>query len=115
VTDKTAEPHLIGDMTDEEIQEWKNSRNGIPGLYFAAATAEGIRQGKPGPGQEIYGAEIRKWLFTSADGMPVAHFESAMNMLVEKKMVQVVEVKKGRKVEKFYYVAGRDPMPRAAG
>jgi hypothetical protein len=101
---------LIGDMTDEEIQEWKNSRGGVPGMYFAGATAEDIRQGKFSPGQEIYKMEVREWLFRGADGMSPKTFENAMNMLIEKKMVQVVKKKSGRIWEKFYYVAGGEPL-----
>jgi hypothetical protein len=103
--------NLIGDITDEEIQEWKNSRNGIPGMYFAGATAEDIRQGKYAPGQEIYGAEVRKWIINiNPEGMSSATFENAMNMLVEKKMVQVAKKKSGRKWEKLYYVASGETV-----
>jgi hypothetical protein len=99
--------NLIGDITDDEIQEWKNSRNGGRAMRFAASTAEDIRQGEYAPGQEIYGAEVRKWIVDiNPEGMPAATFEKAMNLLVEKKMVRVVIKKEGRKVEKFYYVAG---------
>jgi hypothetical protein len=31
--------NLIGDLTDEEIQEWRNSRNGGRAMIFAAFTA----------------------------------------------------------------------------
>jgi hypothetical protein len=41
------------DISDEEISEWKQT----PGLYFAAYTAECIRDGKYDNGQEIYPLE----------------------------------------------------------
>jgi len=95
----------IGDITDEEIQEWKTSSGDVPGMYFAGLAAEAIRKGTYSPGQEIYGTVARRWLCDGADGMSPKTFESAMKMLAEKNMVRVVKKRSTWGWEKFYYVA----------
>lgn len=97
--------NLIGDITDEEIQEWKDSDNGVTGMYFAGLAAEAIRKGTYSPGQEIYGTTVRAWLCNGADGMSPKTFESAMKMLAERNMVRVVKRRSTWDWEKFYYVA----------
>ncbi len=98
----------IGDITDEEIQEWKTSGSGVPGMYFAGLAAEAIRKGTYSPGQEIYGTVVRRWLCDGADGMSPKTFESAMNMLVQKNMVRVVKRRSTWGWEKFYYVVDEE-------
>lgn len=95
----------IGDISDEEIQEWKTSGGGVPGMYFAGLAAEAIRKGTYSPGQEIYGTVVRQWLCNGADGMSPKTFESAMKMLAEKNMVRVVKRRSAWGWEKLYYVA----------
>jgi hypothetical protein len=101
----------IGDITDDEIQEWKSSSIGVSGTYFAGLAAEAIRKGTYSPGQEIYGMRVREWLCNGADGMSPKTFESAMNMLVEKNMVRVIKRRSTWGWEKFYYVVGGETEP----
>lgn len=67
------------DLSDEEISEWKQT----PGLYFAAYTAECIRDGKYDNGQEIYplGSLIYKDISRSA-------VDEVMRILAERGMVR---------------------------
>jgi hypothetical protein len=67
------------DLSDEEINEWKQT----PGLYFAAYTAECIRDGKYDNGQEIYppGSLVYKDISPSA-------VDRVMGILAERGMVR---------------------------
>jgi hypothetical protein len=103
--------NLIGDITDEEIQEWKNSGSGVTGMYFAGLAAEAIRKGTYSPGQEIYGTRVREWLCNGADGMSPKTFESAMKMLADRNMVRVVKRRSTWDWEKVYYVADGETEP----
>jgi hypothetical protein len=67
------------DLSDEEISEWKQT----PGRYFAAYTAECIRDGKYDNGQEIYplGSPLYKEISRSA-------VDEIMGILAERGMVR---------------------------
>jgi hypothetical protein len=67
------------DISDEEISEWKQT----PGLYFAAYTAECIRDGRYDDGQELYppGSVLYKEISRAA-------VERVMGILADRGMVR---------------------------
>lgn len=91
----------IGDITDQEIQEWKFSRSGVPGVRFAGYTAESIRKGLYDGGKEICGGD-RSMLYREITEKTL---DDAMKMLIERNMV--------RRVGKSYYVADVEELRRS--
>lgn len=74
----------IGNITETEIEEWKNSRSGVPGLILAALTAEGIRNGNYfDTGGPIFPPDSPAFR-----EVPRKTVESAMALLTERKVVR---------------------------
>lgn len=88
----------VGDVTDQEIREWKFSY--VPGIRFAGYIAERVGEGAYDGGKEV--CANRPWILKE---IPKEDFENAMNMLVERNVLKRVKTSIGGQAKDAYYAA----------
>jgi hypothetical protein len=73
----------VWDITDEQIEEWKQSRSGIPAVRLAGYTAAAIRNGEYDNGREMYPLGTPAYQEVTRETV-----DHAMEMLMERGMTR---------------------------